>query len=235
MNQQQVEEIVAKQNQQWEQRLAAERAQMQKEMADTVAAQIEASQTRAMLAEQEARFAREEQIRATQLLQAAVTNMGGTRPASSSATDEMVELRSVIDVKMLDRLESFDGQDAHWENWLTGFEALTGLIGLNTVMVVASQPGITAQECLLNALGGDDVRLKAKALWYLLTQACRGKARNLVKKSEKFNGVHAWKILFDEYRPRMAGRFNAMLMGLFSPDWNNGSPFLDSLAAWDVE
>ena len=118
---------------------------------------------------------------------------------------------------------------------MTGFEASTGLIGLNTVMDVASQPGITAQECLLNALGGDDVRLKAKALWYLLTQACRGKARNLVKKSEKFNGVHAWKILFDEYRPRMAGRFNAMLMGLLSPDWNNGSPFLDSLAAWDVE
>ena len=62
---------------------------------------------------------------------------------------------------------------------------------------------------MLSALGGDDVRLKAKALWYLLTQACRGKARNLVKKSEKFNGVHAWKILFDEHRPRMAGRFNA--------------------------
>ena len=77
------------------------------------------------------------------------------------------------------------------------------------------------------------MRLKAKALWYLLTQACRGKA--MVKKSEKFNGVHAWKILFDEYRPRMAGRFNAMLMGLLSPDWNNGMPFLDSLAAWDVE
>ena len=169
---------MAKQNQQWEQRLAAERAQMQQQVAETVAAQIEASQTRAMLAEQEARFARDEQVRATQLLQAAVTNMGTSRPVSS-ATDEMVELRSVIDVKMLDRLESFDGQDAHWENWLTGFEALTGLIGLNTVMDVASQPGITAQECLLNALGGDDVRLKAKALWYLLTQACRGKSQKL--------------------------------------------------------
>ena len=235
MNEAQVREMMQQQQVQLEQRLQSERADMQAQVAAQVASQIEAAQTRAMLAEQEARLVREEQARVQHLLEAAVTARGNSGGGPLHTTEEMSELRSVVDVRMLDKLEHFDGQDAHWESWLTGFEALTGLIGLNELMEISGQTSVTMADTQLAQLGGDEVRLKAKALWYLLTQACRGKARNLVKKAEKFNGAHAWKILLDEYRPRMAGRFNAMLMGLLRPEWDDSTPFLDQLAAWEVD
>ena len=87
----------------------------------------------------------------------------------------------------------------------------------------------------MSALGGDDVRSKAKALWYLLTSACRGKAKNIVKQAEKFNGIVGWKHLTEEYHPQMAGRFNAMLMGLLRPDWTTGGNFLDLLSEWELQ
>ena len=33
----------------------------------------------------------------------------------------------------------------------------------------------------------------------------------------------------------MVGRFNAMMMNMLKPTWNATTPFLDSLAAWEVE
>ena len=115
------------------------------------------------------------------------------------------------------------------------FDALTGLIGLDEIMSIGSQKTTSVADCMLSALGGDDVRLKAKALLHLLTPACRDKARNIVKQAEKSNGIVAWKHLTEEYRPPMAGRFNAMLMGLFRPNWATGGNLLDLLSEWELQ
>ncbi len=102
-------------------------------------------------------------------------------------------------------------------------------------MRTGASSAVTMQECQLDALGDDEVRRKAKALWYMLMQACRNKSRNIVKVAEKFNGVQAWKLLMQEYRPQMAGRFNAMLMSLLKPRWDETTPFLDALAQFEVD
>ena len=186
-----------------------------------VTGMLEEANQRAQRAEQDAANARD-------LLRTAMTMT--ERPTRAPSTEEKRELGSIIDVRILERLEPFDGQDTHWESWYTGFEALTGLIGLDLIMS-ASSGRITVAECSLAQLPDDETRIQAKALWYILTQACKGKARNLVKKAEKFNGAQAWKILHDEYRPSLAGRFNAMLMGILRPQWDYARPFLDQLAA----
>ena len=148
-----------------------------------------------------------------------------------------VELKPILDVKILEKLEMFNGRSECWESWLTGFESLAGLIGLDNLMAISVQPGLSWSETALSQLGGDDVRLKAKALWYLLTQACKGKSQNIIKKAEKFNGVQAWKLLMEDYRPVMAGRFTAMLLGLLQPTtWDQdtqSTSFLEVLGKWE--
>ena len=57
----------------------------------------------------------------------------------------------------------------------------------------------------------------------LVDSACRGKAPNLVKRTEKFNGIQAWKMPVDEYRPQVAGKFNAIMMGILKPNWDDTS------------
>ena len=137
-----------------------------------LAARLEAAQSRAQQAEREAVLAREETARAQSLLREAVVG----RPAGARVdADDLAELRSVVDVRILEKLQSFDGSDSKWENWLIGFEATAGLIGLDEIMAVASAPGTSYLDCRLENLGGDDVRVKAKALWYILIQHCQGK------------------------------------------------------------
>ena len=68
-------------------------------------------------------------------------------------------------------------------------------------MSIATDSATALDDCLLANLGGDDNRLKAKALWYILLNCCQGKAKSIVRTAEKFNGVIAWKMLFQEYRP----------------------------------
>ena len=163
-------------------------------MRQEFAQQMQEMQMRTTLAEREAATSRE-----------LLTTMAAARPTGAHFSDDLRELKSVIDIKLLEKLEVFSGNDAHWESWLAGFEALTGLIGLDEIMTIGSQRTITAAECALNALGGDDVRLKAKALWYLLTSACRGKARNIVKQAEKFNGISDWSFSLKSTARRWLG------------------------------
>ncbi len=120
--------------------------------------QIEVERQKIALAEREAQTLRD------------ALHASMSRPAAPpNGTEAKRELRSVIDIKMLEKLEVFNGEDARWEVWLTGFESLTGLVGLEDVMATAIQPGVQMQDCLLGQLGGDDVKRKAKALWYLLS------------------------------------------------------------------
>ena len=199
-------------------------AQQQQDHQTQMATQLMQMQTRAAVAERDAATLRE-----------AMQHVASSRPAGRELSDEQQELKSVIDIKILERLEVFNGEDSRWESWLAGFEALTGLIGMDEMMRTGASSAVTMQECQLDALGGDEVRRKAKALWYMLMQACRNKSRNIVKTAEKFNGVQAWKLLMQEYRPQMAGRFNAMLMSLLKPRWDETTPFLDALAQFEVD
>ena len=48
------------------------------------------------------------------------------RAARDSGSSELMELKCVVDVKLVERLEVFDGQASRWESWLIGFEAPTG-------------------------------------------------------------------------------------------------------------
>eukprot|EP00975_Prorocentrum_lima_P006899 1483202-Prorocentrum_lima.AAC.1 len=57
------------------------------------------------------------------------------------------------------------------------------------------------------------------ALFNALAQNCRGKALNVVRRSERGNGFQAWAMLVREYQPDLAGRHTAILMSLLAPSW----------------
>ena len=77
---------------------------------------------------------------------------------------------------------------------------------------------VEEETCKLHNLGSEENVKKAKALWYMLIQTCKGKALRIVSKGEQSNGLLAWRRLIKEYKPKVGGRHNAMLVGLLSPD-----------------
>ena len=139
-------------------------------MSETVAA----TNARAALAEQDARTTRE-------LFAATIA---ARQPSAHS--EELRELKSVVDVKLLEKLEVFDGQDSRWESWLTGFEALTGLISLDDVMT-------TALEVANKLAAGpvDATRLTKRALNHWIRQALPNFEASLAYEMLNFLGPDA--------------------------------------------
>ena len=77
------------------------------------------------------------------------------------------------------------------------FSLGVALIGVDDEMKAA----VTAandDDCRLANLGEDDNVKKAKALWYMLIQTCKGKALRIVSKGEASNGLLAWRRIINE-------------------------------------
>ena len=179
-------QLMSNQRVEMEQAMAAERVQTQTAFVQ----QVQMANDRASQAERAADLARQMLEAAAAQAMASATAQQQTASSSSNfqqarlPSELQVELKPILDVKILEKLEMFNVRSECWESWLTGFESLAGLIGLDNLMAISVQPGLSWSETALSQLGGDDVRLKAKALWYLLTQACKGKSQNIVKKAE---------------------------------------------------
>ena len=132
-----------------------------------------------------------------------VHNSGGTPQRAAAQipveqtqiSQDRDELKSIIDLRLIEKLETFSGKDENWMEWYSGFEATTGLVGLEELMSVAAAPETTDKDCSLNYLAQADMLIQAKALWYVLMITTRGKARSIVKQVEKYNGAAAWRAM----------------------------------------
>ena len=180
------------------------------QLQNAMQASLAEAQNRVQIAEaamqQQAAEAQARVIAAESLAQQVLQQLAGFADMATSRGDRMepdglAELRSIIDIRTLEKMEHFSGKNIDFEEWVSTFEAQCGLIGLEELMVTATSPETTEDDCALSSLGGDEIRIRAKAFWYLLMQLCKGKARSIVKKAETFNGAVAWKRLVKEYQP----------------------------------
>ena len=152
-----------------------------------------------------------------------------TRPQRGS--DEQDQLRSTIDTRVLEKVQSFDGTDAKFTEWRFSFEASCCLLGLENAMMVASSHADEEGIQLVDM--SDDVRIRSKALYYLLVSVCKGKAQVLIRGAERHNGLLAWHRMVKSYEPTIGGRFNIMLVGILNPKWRQDD-FASSLISWDT-
>ena len=141
MNEEAVRGLLAQQQAAAEQRFQEQMRGIQDQQAQMqvqLQGQLMEAQTRAAVAERDAMTLREVMVQ--------------RQSAPLHQTDDERELKSVIDIKILEKLEVFNGDDTRWESWLTGFEALTGLVGMDDLMVTSAQPGVTLLDCQLAQL-----------------------------------------------------------------------------------
>ena len=92
---------------------------------------------------------------------------------------DLSELRSIVDTRVMEKIPIIDGNDAHFAEWRFTFEATCGLLGLEEVLRQSILS--THDEASLNAFAQQpDVSLKNKAVYHLLVASCRGRAQVLV-------------------------------------------------------
>ena len=136
-------------------------------------------------------------------------------------TDVMAKL---VDLRGVAKPPMFTGRVEDWSDFRFKMENITALLSLDDLL----QREASGSACLEP---GDEP--KGKFLYNLLVQVCHGKALALVRLVPRADGASAWRSLVQEDEPDEASRHCALLVGLMSPDWKEGVPFVDQLLAWE--
>ena len=185
-------------------------------------------QMRAFIARQQAQLDQlQHQVQQQQAQQAQA------RQASPVGQD-LSELRSTVDTRVMEKIPVFDGKEAQFAEWRFTFEATCGLLGLEECLGRRSWRLTMKQASTLTQQ--PDVSLKKKAVYYLLVASCRGRTQVLVRGVPKHARLLAWRQMVRLYEPQVASRLNAMLVGILSPVWRQSDSyqFEEDLTAWDT-
>ena len=148
MDQQQVEQIVVGFRDQWaaEARAVTETALEQQRQEAETAFEFQRQQLladeaerRRLLEEQIAtasQFVEQAQFRVQQAEQRAQASAPspGAAPSMRLDNEERSQLKAIIDPKLLERFEKFDGLDQNWQEWCIGFEATGELVGITELL-----------------------------------------------------------------------------------------------------
>ena len=80
---------------------------------------------------------------------------------------DLAELRSIIDTRVMEKVPTFDGTDGHFTEWRFAFEATCGLLGLEDVMIQSAESNMDDTSLNSYASGATEVALKNKAVYFL--------------------------------------------------------------------
>ena len=130
--------------------------------------------------------------------------------AGPSSTMPMDLLRSIIDMKILTRTNTFDGSDESWRGWSFVFESMLSWTNLGDVLEVAvNEPDVhlNYEEKI------PTMQLMMKALYHVLISMVKEKALTIMQSVPVNMGAWARRKLKLEYEAKSGGRFAATLMG----------------------
>jgi hypothetical protein len=130
-----------------------------------------------------------------------------------------VDPSKLTEVKGLKEPPCHDGRDHTWAEFDFKFVSWCGLLGLDDLLVAASNHKSEIQMTALEA----PVRQQSKTLFYIMTQVLQGKSLAIVRNVADRNGLEAYRQLKMEYQPDAIERHLAVYGGLMVPKW---SPWL---------
>ena len=127
---------------------------------------------------------------------------------ASPVGQDLSELRSMVETRVMEKIPVFDGNEAHFAEWRFTFEATCGLLGLEEVLRQSVLS--THDEASINVFTQEP----EVSLNYLLVASCPGRAQVLVRGVPKHAGLVAWRQMVRLCEPQVGCRLNAMLVSL---------------------
>ena len=132
----------------------------------------------------------------------------------------------LVDLRGIAQPPTFSGMPEDWGEFRFRFEAVAGLLNLDTML-----QRIAAQQ--QNAFLTPSERAQSKLTYNMLVQLVHGKALALLRLVRRHDGVAAWQALLKEYEPAQPARFCATLTQLLRPEWDESKPFMEQLWEWE--
>ena len=104
--------------------------------------------------------------------------------------DQNMNVRPIVDLKILNKVEDWQGDEKSWMRFKESYEAAMGLIDLDDLLRTAA-----ANVTTLGLEGQTaETIFKSKIIYLTLKQLIRaGKALTLLKAAERNNGFESWR------------------------------------------
>ena len=158
-------------------------------------------------------------------------------PTPAGATDLMSDeefaklwLMGLSGERSLGRPKDWDGNDKGFDEFVFKFATWLGsLPGDAEELLTLSQDRVTT---ITMATLTERQRVVAKAVSLALKTMTGGKALNIVKQVERGNGFEAWRRLWSEYRPNIAGRKVNLLERVMEDKPASGEDFSSWYFSW---
>jgi len=158
-------------------------------------------------------------------------------PTPAGATDLMSDeefaklwLMGLSGERSLGRPKDWDGNHRGFDEFVFKFATWLGsLPGDAEELLTLSQDRVTT---ITMATLTERQRVVAKAVSLALKTTTGGKALNIVKQVERGNGFEAWRRLWSEYRPNIAGRKINLLERVMEDKPASGEDFSSWYFSW---
>ena len=137
-----------------------------------------------------------------------------------------------LDPRLIKGPDRFDGHD--WEQFSFVFPAYVSALRLFTADELEAVQNHA--EPIQGRQLSENVQIRNRGLWYLLTQYLTHTPLKVLQKVESGNGLEGWRQLYAHYEKRGGVATTGLLHQVMQYDFGNGdmTVFFERLAAWDL-
>ena len=127
------------------------------------------------------------------------------------------ERAQMIDTRMLNRPETFDGVTVKWKDWPIVFRAYMGAAVPALVELMRAAEASTAP--MINAALEMPAVGPSHQLYFVLVVTCKGQALGIVINAGQGEGLEAWRLLCQRFEPKVHSRQAGLLLSILSWDF----------------
>ena len=129
---------------------------------------------------------------------------------------------TIADLKVVARPRTFDGQQHHFREWKFAFENYMLLLDSEFLQEMVASEAATLEVAV--PADKPETQKRSITLFAVLASMTAGRASRLVQTVRTRNGFEVWRLLNNEFAPKVNTRKLGMLSAIMSPQFNEQQP-----------
>ena len=175
------------------------------------------------------------QIGQQELLQRVQAAEARAKSAEEKAGPSTTPMNSVIDTRMLDKVNNFDGKKVHWADWAFSFKSILDPETIKALLWAVDQDE-AIDEGALDLYNHLNWKTHSQAMYRALAlKANKGEAATRIRQAGSGNGLEAWRLLMKFYEPKSRGRQREVFLKICRPTMDKNRSLLNNIESWEQD
>ena len=140
----------------------------------------------------------------------------------------------IIDGRLLDKIQNFDGKKSSWQDWSFSFKSILEPSTLQALTWAVEIEDVIDVEAI--NVEREEWCSHSQALYRALAlKANKGEAATRIRQAGAGNGLEAWKLLMQYYEPKSRGRQREVFLRISRPKVDKNRSLLNNIESWEQD